>query len=134
MDKFLKVGFIPCDILLPKTKDFSKWSVVACDQYTSLPDYWDKVKELTEGSKSTFNMIYPEIYLNEQNGEKRIENINNTMKEYLETGVFDELDNTFIYVERTVAGGKVRKGLVGAIDLEMYDYEKDSKALVRATE
>jgi len=134
MDKFLKVGFIPCDILLPKTKDFSKWSVVACDQYTSQPDYWDKVKELTEGSKSTFNMIYPEIYLNEENGEKRIENINNTMKEYLENGVFDELDNTFIYVERTVAGGKVRKGLVGAIDLEMYDYEKDSKALVRATE
>ena len=134
MDKFLKLGFIPCDILLPKTNDFTKWSVVACDQYTSQPDYWDKVKETAGENLSTLNMIYPEIYLNEENGEKRIENINNTMKEYLETGVFEEIKNSFIYVERTVAGGKVRKGLVGAIDLEMYDYEKDSKAFVRATE
>ena len=134
MDKFLELGFIPCDILLPKTKDFTKWSVVACDQYTSQPDYWDKVKETAGDNLSTLNMIYPEIYLNEENGEKRIENINNTMKEYLETGVFEEIKNSFIYVERTVAGGKVRKGLVGAIDLEMYDYEKDSKAMVRATE
>ena len=134
MDKFLELGFIPCDILLPKTKDFTKWSVVACDQYTSQPDYWDKVKETAGENLSTLNMIYPEIYLNEENGEKRIENINNTMKEYLETGVFEEITNSFIYVERTVAGGKVRKGLVGAIDLEMYDYEKDSKAYVRATE
>ena len=134
MDKFLKLGFIPCDILLPKTNDFTKWSVVACDQYTSQPDYWDKVKETAGNDLSTLNMIYPEIYLNEENGEKRIENINNTMKEYLETGVFEEIKNSFIYVERTVAGGKVRKGLVGAIDLEMYDYEKDSKAFVRATE
>ena len=134
MDKFLNIGFIPCDILLPKTKDFTKWSVVACDQYTSQPDYWDKVKETAGDNLSTLNMIYPEIYLNEENGEKRIENINNTMKEYLDKGVLEEIKNSFIYVERTVAGGKVRKGLVGAIDLEMYDYEKDSKAMVRATE
>ncbi len=134
MDKFLEIGFIPCDILLPKTKDFTKWSVVACDQYTSQPDYWEKVKETAGEELSTLNMIYPEIYLNEENGEKRIENINNTMKNYLDSGVFEEIKNSFIYVERTVAGGKVRKGLVGAIDLEMYDYEKDSKAFVRATE
>ena len=134
MDKFLNIGFIPCDVLLPKTKDFTKWSVVACDQYTSQPDYWNKVKEVAGDSLSTLNMIYPEIYLNEENGEKRIENINNTMKEYLDKGVLEEIKNSFIYVERTVAGGKVRKGLVGAIDLEMYDYEKDSKAMVRATE
>ena len=134
MDKFLNIGFIPCDILLPKTKDFTKWSVVACDQYTSQPDYWNKVKEVAGDNLSTLNMIYPEIYLNEENGEKRIENINNTMKEYLDKGVLEEIKNSFIYVERTVAGGKVRKGLVGAIDLEMYDYEKDSKAMVRATE
>jgi uncharacterized protein (DUF1015 family) len=134
MDKYLEIGFIPCDILLPKTKDFTKWSVVACDQYTSQPDYWDEVKKVAGDDLSTLNMIYPEIYLNEENGDKRIENINNTMKSYLDSGVFEEIKNSFIYVERTVAGGKVRKGLVGAIDLEMYDYEKGSKAYVRATE
>lgn len=134
MNKYLEIGFIPCDILLPKTEDFTKWSVVACDQYTSQPDYWDEVKKVAGDEISTLNMIYPEIYLNEENGDKRIENINNTMKNYLDSGVFEEIKNSFIYVERTVAQGMVRKGLVGAIDLEMYDYEKDSKAYVRATE
>lgn len=134
MNKYLEIGFIPCDILLPKTKDFTKWSVVACDQYTSQPDYWNEVKKVAGDDLSTLNMIYPEIYLNEENGEKRIENINNTMKSYLDSGVFEEIKNSFIYVEREVADGKVRKGLVGAIDLEMYDYEKGSKAYVRATE
>lgn len=134
MNKFKEIGFIPCDILLPKTKNFSKWSVVACDQYTSQPDYWNKVKDFVGTEKSTLNMIYPEIYLNEENGDKRIENINSTMKSYLDGDDFNCLSESFVYVERTVAGGKVRKGLVGAIDLEMYDYEKDSKAMVRATE
>ena len=134
MNKFLETGFIPCDILIPKTDDFSKWSVVACDQYTSQPDYWNAVKEKVGAEKSTLNMVYPEIYLSEKDGDIRIENINSTMKSYLETGVFEEIKNSFIYVERTVAEGKIRYGLVGAIDLEMYDYEKDSKAMVRATE
>ena len=134
MDKFENIGFIPCDILLPKTEDFSKWSVVACDQYTSQPDYWDKVKEYVGSEKSTLGMIYPEIYLNENDGDKRIENINKTMKSYLDGEDFNCLSNSFVYVQRTVAGGKVRHGLVGAIDLEKYDYEKDSKAHVRATE
>ena len=110
MDKFLNIGFIPCDILLPKTKDFTKWSVVACDQYTSQPDYWEGVKNLAGDDLSTLNMIYPEIYLNEENGEKRIENINNTMKSYLDSGVFEEIKNSFIYVERTVAGRSTAQG------------------------
>lgn len=134
MNKFLETGFIPCDILIPKTEDFSKWSVVACDQYTSQPDYWNAVEKNVGNEKSTLNMVYPEIYLNEKDGDKRIESINSAMKSYLESGVFEEISNSFIYVERTVAGGKIRHGLVGAIDLEMYDYEKHSKALVRATE
>lgn len=134
MKKFKQTGFMPCDILIPKVDDFSKWSVVACDQYTSQPDYWDKVKQTVAQHKSTLNMIYPEIYLNEADGEKRIENINSTMTNYLNSGVFEELKDSFIYTERTVAKNMVRHGLIGAIDLEMYDYEKDSKALVRATE
>ncbi|MBQ2896903.1 MAG: DUF1015 domain-containing protein [Clostridia bacterium] len=134
MNKFKDIGFIPCDILLPKAEDFSKWSVVACDQYTSQPDYWNKVSFVVGNAKSTLNMIYPEIYLNEKDGEKRIENINSSMKSYLEGGVFEKIENSFVYVKRTVAGGKVRHGLIGAIDLEKYDYEKGSKAHVRATE
>ena len=126
--------FRAADILLPKNVDFSKWSVVACDQYSSEPQYWEKAEEIAKGSPSTLNIIYPEAYLNEPDGDKRIERINRTMEQYLSDGIFKEYTDSLIYVERTQKNGKVRRGIVGAIDLEAYDYSVGSQSLVRATE
>ncbi len=124
--------FLPANILLPKS-DFEKWAVVACDQYTSEPEYWEEVKKIAENSPSALNLILPEVYLKPDNTEK-INKINQNMTQYLKNGVFEEFNNCFIYVEREVTGGKVRKGIIGLIDLENYSYEKGSKALIRATE
>ncbi len=133
MADYKKIGFKPADILLPKNIDMTAWSVVACDQYTSQPEYWTKVKNIVGDKPSTLNIIFPEIYLSEDNSA-RIDSINRYMKEYLENGLFEEYKNSFVYVERTIGGGKVRRGLIGAIDLEAYDFTADAKTLVRATE
>lgn len=125
-------GFVPADILLPKNADMTKWSCVACDQYTSEPEYWKEVESTVNGSPSTLSLMLPEIYLDDS--EARTQNINKCMLEYLNNGVFKTIENSFIYVERTLADGKVRKGLVGAIDLEVYDYKQGSQALCRPTE
>ena len=124
--------FYPCDFLLPKN-DFEKWAVVACDQYTSEPEYWRQIEELVGDSPSALNIILPEVYLQKDNSD-RIAKINANMKKYINDGVFDTVEDTFIYVEREVTGGKIRKGIVGLIKLEDYSYEKGSKALIRATE
>ena len=133
MADYKKIGFKPADILLPKNTDMTAWSVVACDQYTSQPEYWEKVKNIVGDKPSTLNIIFPEIYLSEDNSA-RIDSINRYMKEYLENGLFEEYKNSFVYVERTIGEGKVRRGLIGAIDLEAYDFTADAKTLVRATE
>lgn len=129
---FKKLGFMPADIMLPK-EDFESWSVVACDQYTSEGEYWEEVEKITDGKKSTLNLVFPEIYLGEDKNS-RIEKINMTMKQYIDEDTFDVLQNSFVYVERTLASGNIRKGLIGAIDLEMYDYSEKAVAPVRATE
>ena len=124
--------FLPANILLPKS-NFEKWAVVACDQYTSEPEYWKEVEKTVGNEPSALNLILPEVYLSADNSN-RIEKINRTMTDYLENGVFREIENTFVYLQREVTGGKIRKGVVGLIDLENYSYEKGSKALIRATE
>lgn len=126
--------FKAADIMLPKNVDFSKWSVVACDQYSSEPEYWKKAEKLVGDSPSTLNIIYPEAYLSEPNGDERIDNINRTMEKYISDGIFNEYKDSLIYVERTQKNGKTRCGIVGCIDLEAYDYKKGSQSLVRATE
>ena len=123
--------FFPADILLPK-EDFEKWAVVACDQYTSEPEYWDDVERIVGDSPSALNIILPEVFLKKDNS-RRIEKINKTMEQYIEDGVFEEHKNSMIYVERR-AHGTIRKGIVGLVDLEEYDYSRDSHALIRATE
>ena len=128
-----KYGFMPADILLPK-KDFSKWAVVACDQFTSEADYWNAVEKTVGDAPSTLRITLPEIYLEDGDTEKRIADINVTMEKYLENGVFEEYKEAMIYVERTQSDGTVRHGIVGAIELCDYDYRKGSKALIRATE
>lgn len=127
-------AFKSADILLPKCDDMSKWSVVACDQYTSEPKYWERVENAVGDAKSTLRLTLPEIYLEQDGVGQRIENINRAIDEYLSDGVFAEYKNSMIYLERTQQDGRCRKGLVGAIDLEEYDYHVGSKSAVRATE
>ena len=122
------------NILLPKNADMPKWAVIACDQYTSEPEYWSKVEEIVGDAPSTLKITLPEIYLEKDGVEKRIENINKEMDRLLNEGFFNVLENSLIYLERTQSDGKVRKGIVGMVDLEDYSYEKGSQTLIRATE
>ncbi len=128
-----KIPFVGADILLPKN-GFEKWSVIACDQHTSEPEYWNSAKKASEGSPSALNITLPEVYLNDGDVESRIEKINATMEEYLSCGVFNEYKNEMIYVERTLSDGRVRRGIVGAVDLSEYDYTEGTTAMIRATE
>jgi uncharacterized protein (DUF1015 family) len=129
-------AFSTADILLPKldSQGMTKWSSVACDQYTGEPEYWEKAFKIAEGAPSTLSLVLPEIYLGQPDTEQRIAEINSSMNKYLADGIFEEHKDCFILTRRTQADGRVRTGLVGKIDLEMYDYNKGSKSQVRATE
>ncbi len=126
--------FRNADILLPKNTDMEKWAVVACDQYTSEPDYWNETLKNTDALPSTLNYILPEIYLENDDVKERISKIHDSMKKGIADNVFEEYKNAMIYIERTQNDGEVRAGIVGCIDLEAYDYRKGSKSPVRATE
>jgi uncharacterized protein (DUF1015 family) len=131
----MKVPFKAGNILIPKKNiDMHKWSVVACDQYTSEPEYWKEVSEIVGDSPSTLNLTLPEIYLEDEDVGDRIKNINSNMKKMVDNDIFDEYEDSMIYVERTQNDGKVREGLIGIVDLEAYSYEKGSQTLIRATE
>ena len=128
------IPFKKGNILIPKNINMNKWSVVACDQYTSEPEYWKEVEEIVGNEPSTLRLTLPEIYLEDSNVEERIKNINSNMKEYLDKDIFTEYTDSMIYLERTQSDGKVRGGLIGIVDLEDYSYEKGSQTLIRATE
>ncbi len=135
MSNFKDFGFLPADILLPKEgTDLTKFSVVACDQYTSEPKYWEKADEIVGAAPSALRMILPEVYLDEDKLENQVEEINAKMTEYLADGIFDEYKNSFVYVERKQNNGQIRKGLIGMVDLEAYDFIPEKEALIRATE
>ena len=131
---FDSLPFRPADILLPQGCDYDKWSVVACDQYTSQPEYWQRVEERVGRAPSALRLILPESSLDGPQVEMDIMDINATMAEYLREGRFKTLAGAMIYVERTLSCGKTRRGLVGMADLTAYDYEPGSDALIRATE
>ena len=133
-EKFKTLGFYPADILLPKDADMTKWAVVACDQFTSQPEYWQAVEETVGDAPSTLRMILPEAKLNAPNVEEFIAGINTSMKKYLEEDVFKTLSESLIYIERVQSDGKVRHGLIGMVDLDQYDFTPGSGALIRATE
>ena len=130
----MKIPFKAGNILIPKNIDMHKWSVVACDQYTSEINYWNEVENIVGDSPSTLRITLPEIYLEESNVEDRIKKINETMEDYLNEDLFNEYKDSMIYLKRTQADGKVREGLMGIVDLEDYSYEKGSQTLIRATE
>ncbi len=129
-------AFTTSDILLPKltAEEMSKWSVVACDQYTGEPEYWEKTREIVGEAPSSLGLILPEIYLNKPDCDKRIAKIHENMANCTKSGLFNLHKDCFVLTKRTQADGRLRVGLVGAIDLEMYDYNKGSKSQVRATE
>ena len=128
-------AFHNANILLPKSDtDMTKWSVIACDQYTSEPEYWDKVYSEVGSSPSTLNLILPELFLGKNDVDSRISAIHSSMDKYLSDGIFDEYKDAMIYVERTQTNGILRQGIVGTIDLEKYDFNKGSTSEVRATE
>ncbi len=131
----MKIPFKKANILIPKKNiDKTKWSVVACDQYTSEPEYWNEVNNIVGAEPSTLKLTLPEIYLEEADVQDRILSINKNMKEYLDQNIFDEYKDAMFYIERTQLDGKVREGIIGMVDLEDYSYEKGSQTLIRATE
>ncbi len=126
--------FSPADILLPKDAPYETWSVIACDQFTSQPEYWEETRRIVGDNPSTLNMILPEANLGAPDEDEKIKKINETMQDYLDEGIFEVYKDALIYVERTLLNGSIRKGLVGKLDLEAYDYNKGSTSEVRATE
>ncbi len=123
------------EILMPsKDVDMKKWSVVACDQYTSQPEYWQEVEKLVDTAPSTLNLIFPEVYLEDGNDENKITQINESMEKYMNEGILSKTSPCFIYVDRKTSHTDSRKGLIIAVDLEKYDYNKGSQTLIRATE
>ena len=129
----MKYSFTPADILLP---DFSEhqayqWAVVACDQFTSEPEYWEAVERKVGDAPSTLRLILPEVYLEEQ--ADRIPQINAAMDDYLKS-VLKEHKDCMIYVRRYQSDLTIRQGLIGLIDLEEYDYHKGAETRIRATE
>ena len=125
--------FLPASILLPRGVDMKKWAVIACDQFTSEPEYWERVRAFVGAAPSTLNLILPEAELKRE-PEKRIAAIEACMAAYERAGLFARYENCFVYVERSLSDGTLRRGLVGMLDLEDYDYSPRTDAPVRATE
>ncbi len=122
-------------ILLPKSgTDLSKWAVVACDQYTSQPDYWARADALVGDAPSALRVTLPEIYLEDADVDTRIADIHSTMERYLAEGTLVELPAGMILTERWSGGTSPRRGLMLAVDLEAYEYKPGSQSLIRPTE
>ncbi len=126
--------FRSSSILLPQDISYEKWSVVACDQFSSEPRYWNRVRRNCEGYRSVMHMILPDAELEKPRIDDTIRYVNETMDWYLNDGIFRQYDNAYIYVERKMPCGKVRAGLLGAVDLEAYDYHNNSISLIRPSE
>ena len=127
------IGIQIPQIYLPrKGTNLTKWAVIACDQFTSEPEYWQEVEKLVGKAPSTYNLVLPEVFLEKPGEARLIQSIQATMREYLDKGILQPRHG-LIYVERT-ALGKTRRGLVLCLDLERYDFTKGSTSLIRATE
>ncbi len=126
-------GFRLPRICLPRTDiDLKKWAVIACDQYTSEPRYWEQVEREVGAAPSSLHLIFPEVYLGSQGAPARIQAIQDTMRRYLADGLLYEREGA-ILVERTI-GKSIRRGLMLELDLEHYDFSSGSTSLIRPTE
>jgi len=133
MRLYPSVGLQVADILLPRPRiDLRKWAVIACDQFTSEPEYWNQVREIVGNSPSTYNLILPEVLLGTVEEQERIQSTQRAMQDYLDQQIL-MIHEGLIYVEREI-GGRTRHGLMLALDLEKYDFSKGSQSMIRATE
>lgn len=131
---FSSLGLNIPEILLPASgTDYSKWAVIACDQFTSDEDYWNDVEKITGDAPSTLNMILPEVYLGRDGEKDKISAIHSKMKEYIDNGTLEKFPRGIMLVKR-IAEGRSRLGFVISVDLEEYDYSEGSTSLIRATE
>ena len=121
------------DVLLPQHCDMHKWAVVACDQFTSDRSYWQKLDALVGDAPGALRLILPECYLADADAPMRVQGIQSAMRAYFNDGLFASV-RSYILVKRTFASGKVRTGIVAAVDLEAYDFRPEKKARIRATE
>ncbi|MBK8781396.1 MAG: DUF1015 domain-containing protein [Anaerolineales bacterium] len=127
------IGIQIPQVYLPKAGvDLNKWAVIACDQFTSEPEYWHDVEKIVGDAPSTLNLTFPEVHLEKPGADERIQSVQLTMRKYMDEGILQPHDG-LVYVERTVSG-KTRKGIVLCLDLERYDFNKGSSSLIRATE
>lgn len=126
--------FSAANILLPRVKSMEKWSVIACDQFSAQPEYWQQVREEVGNAPSAFHLILPEAELGQAGEEERITAIHKQMEAYLDQGLFEQYEHAYIYVERTLADGSIRKGVIGMVDLEAYDYKPGAISPIRCTE
>ena len=133
MKTYTDIGVLVPQVYLPKAgTDLNKWAVIACDQFTSQPEYWQKVQDWVGQAPSTLNLVLPEVFLEKPGELERIQSIQSNMRDYLDKGLLQPREG-LIYVERSVAG-RTRKGIVLCLDLERYDFNKGSTSLIRATE
>ena len=126
--------FTPADILLPRVDDMTKWSCIACDQFTAEPEYWREAERIVGSEPSTLRLMLPEAWLGVRDSAAETRKIYAAMKDYVNRSIFRTVEDSFVYVERTLPSGAVRRGLVGKLDLECYDWAPGSATPVRATE
>jgi hypothetical protein len=111
-------------LLLPKEgTDLAKWAVIACDQHTQDPAYWEQARAIAGDSPTTLKLIYPEVYLEEPDNKERIAAIHRTMKEYLNEDIFAPPQKSLVYIERDTPFAQSRMGLLAALDLEAYNWK-----------
>ncbi|CAK9004228.1 unnamed protein product [Durusdinium trenchii] len=134
--RFPDLGLKVPRVLLPRQGlDFTKWCVIACDQYTSQPEYWKAVKDIVKDAPSTLNLIFPEVYLGDAKGNQQIiRGIRDKMYEYDRDRILEPQHPGFVLIDRKTPHVSSRKGLLVALDLDMYSFEKGSQSLIRPTE
>ncbi len=133
MKNYPRIAIQVPQILLPKAgTDLTKWAVIACDQFTSEPEYWHRVEQIVGDAPSTYNLVLPEVFLGTPQETARIQATRQAMQNYLNENILEAQDG-LVLVERTM-GGKTRRGLMLALDLEQYDFTPGSQSLIRATE
>lgn len=121
------------DLLIPRDELLPRWPVIACDQFTSQPEYWRRTAETVGSAPSAYHIVFPEAELG-ADADGRIAAIGRTMREYLASDVFRLFPQSYVYVERTLKNGTIRRGVIGAVDLEQYDYRDGARTPIRASE
>ena len=126
--------FVPAHILLPDPSvPLDRWACLACDQFTSQPDYWAAARAAAQDGPTALDLVLPEVYLEQPDVEARIEAIHTAMERYARQVLTRAVDG-YVYLERVDSTGQVRAGIVGAVDLEQYSYTPGERPAVRPTE